>query len=160
MSALIELVVSVCAFLFLIGLGFFVGTLTERRHYRSIRRREAELQRIPVFAVRTPPAEMTGCRTYFVSGSVVVGMDYFKMFAAKLRNLVGGHVTSYETLLDRARREAVLRMKQEAAEQNARCIFNIKYSTANILSGNVWNKGSGCIEVIAYGTAIVPVPLG
>ncbi len=156
MSALLELILSVGLFLGLIALGFFAGRWTESRHYRSIRRRERELQRILVFAVRTPPEAFLPCRSCFVSGSVVVGMDYFKMFAAKLRNLVGGRVGSYETLIDRARREAVLRMKEEAAENNAACILNVKFSTANIYSGDSGNKGFGCVEVIAYGTALVP----
>jgi uncharacterized protein YbjQ (UPF0145 family) len=50
-----------------------------------------------------------------VSGSVVVSVDYFKRFLAGLRTLVGGRVTSYETLLDRARREAILRCKETRA---------------------------------------------
>ena len=155
-EGILDLVLTVGLFLFLLALGFFAGEWAERRHYRSIRKREKELRKILVFAVRTPPETFLPCRTYFVSGCVVIGMDYFKMFAAMLRNFVGGSVGSYETLLDRARREAVLRMKQEAAEANATCVLNIKFSTANILSGNKSNKGSGCVEVIAYGTALVP----
>ena len=38
----------------------------------------------------------------------------FKRFLANLRRLIGGRVKSYESILDRARREALLRMKTEA----------------------------------------------
>lgn len=135
---------------------FAAGTLVERAHYREIRDREDELRDIMIFAVRTPPPHLADHDTTFVCGSVVIGMDYFKMTLAKLRNLVGGRVGSYETLFDRARREAVLRMKAEARALRADCVLNIKFSTANVMSGSADNKGSGCVEVIAYGTACIP----
>ena len=153
---LLELILGIGVVVALLIVGFTAGTMAERRHYRSIRSREKQLRKIMLFAVRTPPDSMLPCRTEFVSGSVVVGMDYFKRYLAMLKNLIGGRVGSYETLIDRARREAVLRMKQEAKELNASCVFNIKFSTANIMSGANDNKGAGCVEVIAYGTAIIP----
>lgn len=152
----VELILSVGLAVLLLGIGFSAGTIAEKRHYKSIRRREAQLRNILVFALRTPPEEMRPCRTELVAGSVVVGMDYFKTFLAMLKNIVGGRVGSYETLIDRARREAVLRMKQEARDLGARAVFNVKFSTSNIMSGDRNNKGSGCVEVIAYGTAIIP----
>ena len=51
-------------------------------------------------------------RTRLVQGSAVISIDYFKRMLAALRNIVGGEVKSYETLVDRARREATLRMKR------------------------------------------------
>jgi uncharacterized protein YbjQ (UPF0145 family) len=156
MAALFELFITIVVFACLLGLGYFVGHWTESRHFRSIREREGALRHVMVFSAKTPPAEFGPCRTFFVSGSVVVGMDYFKRFAASLRNLVGGHVGAYETLIERARREAVLRMKAEAAEAGATSVFNIKFSTATVMTGNSANKGAGCVEVLAYGTALAP----
>ena len=153
---LIGIVIVVVFAVGLLVLTFVTGTLVERAHYRSIRERESALRDLLVFAVRTPPAAFADCRSEFVCGSVVVGMDHFKKTLASLRNIVGGRVGSYEMLFDRARREAVLRMKQEARDLNARCVLNIKFSTANIMSGDKSNKGSGCVEVIAYGTALIP----
>ena len=152
----IELILTVGVVVVLLILGFSAGTIAERRHYKSIRQREQKLRNIMVFALRTPPPELSQCRTEFVCGSVVIGMDYFKTFLSMLRNIVGGRVGSYETLLDRARREAVLRMKEEARQLRADAVFNVKFSTANVMSGDKQNKGSGCVEVIAYGTAIIP----
>lgn len=144
--------------IFLAGLllAFFTGTMVERSHYKSIRRREEEMRGILLIPVRTVPPSMATGRQVFVCGSVVVGMDYFKRTLAGLRTIVGGNVASYESLFERARREAILRMKEEARANNARCILNIKFSTANIMSGSRENKGLGCVEVIAYGTALVP----
>ena len=89
-----------------------------------------------------------------VLGSVTISVDYFKRFLAALHNFFGGRVTSYEILLDRARREALLRMKESAAEQNATLGLNIKYETASIYKGN--GKSVGSVEVLAYGTAMIP----
>lgn len=141
-------------FLVLLLLGYGFGRYAERRHYRSILRREDELRHIPVVATKIiPPGEhFQAC--HLVSGSVVISVDYFKRFLSGLRNLVGGRVTSYETLLDRGRREAILRMKEEARACGATLVFNIKLETASISKGQGSNIGS--IEVLAYGTALTP----
>jgi uncharacterized protein YbjQ (UPF0145 family) len=62
---------------------------------------------------------------------------------------------SYETLLDRARREAVLRMKEEARRQGYRLIVNVKVESSNIAGGN--RGGLPAVEAFAYGTALKPV---
>jgi uncharacterized protein YbjQ (UPF0145 family) len=141
-------------FLVLLGLGYGFGRIAEQRHFRSIIRREKTLSYLPVIASRFPPAKLPPPKTCLVSGSVVVSVDYFKRFLARLRNLVGGRVKSYESLLDRARREAILRMKQQASELGATMVFNIKLETASISKGR--KQKVGAVEVLAYGTAIIP----
>ena len=98
---------------------------------------------------------MTPCDTKLVAGNVVISVDFFKKFIASLRYLVGGPVTSYESLIDRARREAVLRMKAEAKLVGAEYVFNVKMETSSISKGN--RDSIGSIEVLAYGTAVIPV---
>ena len=101
-------------FLILLALGYGFGQYFERRHYRSIRKREAELNDILLIQTKIiPPPYFTQHETFLVNGSVVISVDYFKRFVAGLRNLIGGRVTPYETLIDRARREAILRMKED-----------------------------------------------
>ena len=140
-------------FLVLLGLGYGFGRIAEQRHYKSIIEREIDLNRIPAIALRSPPPSLDPQHTQLVMGSVVISVDYFKRVAAGLRSLVGGRVRSYETLLDRARREAVLRMKEQADGLGARMVFNIKLETASISKGR--NNGIGSVEVLAYGTAII-----
>ena len=138
----------------LIALGYFVGRFRELRHYSSIRRREESFLQLPAltFELETekPPQEGT-----LVVGSVVISIDYFKRFLAGLRILVGGEVRSYSTLVDRARREAILRMK-EAAPAGTLLIANLRLETSTI--GNTTDKKNkvGSIEAYAYGTALVP----
>jgi len=137
--------------LLVIGYGF--GRAAEKRHYKSIWQREKELQSIPAIATKIPDPTLHPRETRLVGGNVVISVDYFKHFIAGLRNLIGGRVTSYETLLDRARREAVLRMKEEAAALGASLIFNVKFETASISKGR--KNQIGAVEVYAYGTAFI-----
>jgi uncharacterized protein YbjQ (UPF0145 family) len=138
-------------FVILMLLGFFVGRHLEQKHYRSIREREAALVKLPASDIRRPLFPEKVAKTRFVSGNVVISVDFFKRFMAGLYNLVGGNVSSYETLVDRARREAILRMKESA--QGADEIINLRVETSAV-SQNA-NRGTvGSIEVLAYGTAI------
>jgi uncharacterized protein YbjQ (UPF0145 family) len=142
-----ELVVT----LILISLGYFFGRRAEKKHYKNIIAREKVMNSLPAMASRMPPQD-GDYDQMLVSGSVVIANDYFKMFVAGLRNLFGGQMNSYETLLDRARREAILRMKDKAKSFGATTVFNVKYETSNI-SGQT-KKKMPVIEVHAYGTAL------
>jgi uncharacterized protein YbjQ (UPF0145 family) len=143
-------------FLVLLALGYFVGRVFEAAHYRSIKRRERLYANVLVFSNRFPPPGSTG-EARLVAGSVVVSEDYFKRVLAGLYSLLGGRMKSYESLLDRARREAVLRMKAEARRGVANAvIYNVKFQTFSIpgRSGKI-----GAVEILAYGTAVAaPAP--
>lgn len=139
-------------FLTLLLLGYIFGTRAEKKHYKSIQEREQQLNHVLLLSERFPPPHLISHQGHIVHGNVVISIDYFKRFIAGLRNLVGGKVSAYESLLDRARREAILRMQAQAKELNANAVINIKFETCN-LSGNA-NKGLGAIEVMAYGTAM------
>ncbi|HEB81668.1 MAG TPA: YbjQ family protein [Gammaproteobacteria bacterium] len=135
--------------------GYVFGRIAETRHYKSIKEREQQYRYLPAISSRIPPVSQPADASILVTGSVVISVDYFKRFLASLRTLIGGRVISYESLLDRARREAILRMKQQAESFGADKVFNIKLETASI-SKNAKGK-IGSIEVLAYGTALVPV---
>ncbi len=140
-------------FIILLSLGYGFGKWAESKHYKSILEREDELNALPAIASRFPPMKMKYDQE-LVMGSVVISVDYFKRFLATLRNIFGGRVVAYETLIDRARREALLRMKEEARKRDAKMVFNIKYETASISKGVKNTIGS--VEVLAYGTALIP----
>lgn len=135
-------------------LGYFFGQYFEKKHYKSIFKREKQYRNILAIASRVPPVSATPEKSVLVTGSVVISVDYFKRFLASLRSLIGGRIVSYESLLDRARREAILRMKESAKSLGADKVFNIKLETASI-SKNAKGK-IGSIEVLAYGTALIP----
>ena len=144
---MIEFATNAVIFAVLLVLGYGFGQLSERRHYKSIKNREARLTVLPAVATKLPPIDKAYQQTLVV-GSVVVASDYFKSFVASLVNIFGGRVTSFEPLLDRGRREAILRMKEEAEKLNAAMVFNVKFETSRI------GGGVPTIEVLAYGTAL------
>jgi len=141
-------------FMSLLALGYGFGQYAEKKHYSSIRKRELLLRSVPVIASRIPPHGNPNYDSQLVSGSVVISVDYFKHFIAGLRGLLGGRITSYESLLDRARREAILRVKREAKDLGAEMVFNIKLETSSIHKGK--GNAIGSVEVFAYGTALIP----
>jgi uncharacterized protein YbjQ (UPF0145 family) len=144
-------------FVLLLGLGFFFGRQAEAKHYKSLLAREDGLRHLVISTDRFPPPEFMNHHADLVSGNVVISVDYFKQVSAGLRSIVGGRIRSYESLLDRARREALLRMQEQAHATGAEAIINTKLETSRI-SGN-GNKGIGSVEVFAYGTALIPRPV-
>lgn len=148
-----EVVLQLGIFLLLLAAGYVFGRRAERKHYQSIIEREDALRHVVILSERFPPPTQTHCDTALVTGSVVVSVDYFKTVVAALRNLVGGHISSYESLIDRARREAILRMQARANDMRARMVVNIKFETSRV-SGNA-NQAIGSVEVLAYGTALI-----
>jgi uncharacterized protein YbjQ (UPF0145 family) len=138
-------------FVVFLGLGFTAGTIIEHRHFRHLDAREAELKSIFFTNLRTPPLHWKITQPQLVTGVAVISTDYFKTVAAALRGIFGGRVRSLETLVERARRQAIVRMLDEARAQGANAIWNVRLETTTI--GNSKGKPSA-IEVMAYGTAL------
>lgn len=149
MTEYIDLII----FLLLLIVGYSVGRIAERRHYRSILKREKEMREILIFSNRFPPLSSRDAQE-LVTGSVVISEDYFKRVISGLQSIIGGRLRGYESLLDRARREAVLRMKQEARDKGAYMIVNVKFQTFSIPGRS--RNSFGAVEVMAYGTALTP----
>jgi uncharacterized protein YbjQ (UPF0145 family) len=56
--------------------------------------------------------------------------------------------------MDRARREAVLRAKQNAIAQGYHAVVNLRLETARLANARRNGKGTAGIEVLAFGTGI------
>ena len=140
----------------LLLVAFVTGEWLERRHYKSIRHREERWKKLPAVTLeRLPnPEGWSEDRSGLVTGHVVVSVDHFKRFVAALRGLFGGRIRAYETLMDRARREAVLRLKQSALQQGYHAVINLRLQTARLASSRRKGKGTAGIEILAYGTGI------
>lgn len=152
MADIILAVIGLLIPIFMLVTTYFIGSHLEKKHFSSIVRREREFINLPAVSGKIYLDSTRKVRSaVLVTGETVVSIDYFKRFLGSLKNLIGGEVVAFESVLDRARREAVLRMKEQAP--NADIIINLKVETSNI--GNVdKNGGTGCSEVIAYGTAV------
>jgi uncharacterized protein YbjQ (UPF0145 family) len=121
---------------------------------RSLANRERAASDIQVVTLRTIVDPASVEQAILVSGDAVIATDYFKTFAAHLRGIIGGEIKSFETLMDRARREAILRMIDEARALGATEIWNVRLQSSNIAS-SAGKKGSVSVELFAFGTAII-----
>ncbi len=81
-----------------------------------------------------------------VRGNTIRAKHIGKDILAGLKMIVGGEITQYTEMLSEARNEAVLRMKADANRLNADAIVNVRFVTAQVMTG--------AAELLAYGTAV------
>lgn len=141
-------------FFVLVTVGYVFGRRIEARHFAELRRRERDSLAFPVLTVRHVDPAWTVEDAALVTGIAVVSIDYFKYVAASLRNVFGGRVSAYESLLDRARREAILRMKDAARARGATMVVNARLEIASVSGLDVGTQGARSAEVLASGTAL------
>lgn len=147
-----EILIPLGITLFFLTLGFFVGGSTEKRHFRELDARESQAD-VMVSQVKSFPfAAQSAQPPKLVIAEVVVGSDYLKSFLASFRNIFGGEVKSFQTLLTRSRREALQRLVEQAQADGYNAICNVRFDTASI------GTNSGKVHmsaVLASGTAYV-----
>ena len=146
-----ELIVVLILPIVLVFIGKIVGSRLERAHYANIAEREARFHAQPAFSTEHFDAPGAVRSATLATGSVVISIDHFKRFVSAFRMLIGGEVRAYGSLLERARREAVLRMKESHPDADAYINTRLETSTIASTSGN---EGTGTVEVLAYGTAV------
>ena len=149
----ISIIIYLLFLTFPVLLCFIFGRWTEKNHIKDILKREASLKDL---AWRNTGKFETFENTngVLVYGSVVVAQDAFKALLAKITFIFGGRVTAYEPLMERARREAILRMKTKAKSIGATEIVHIRMETSPV--GMTKNNFSSCVEVFCFGTALKP----
>ena len=81
-----------------------------------------------------------------VKGSTIQSKNIGKDFLQGLKTIIGGELKGYTEMMNEARALATKRMVQEAEQQGADAVVNIRYSSAAIMQN--------AAEVIAYGTAV------
>jgi len=134
----------------LLTLGYIFGRFAERRHYTDIKRREALYVDTPAVTFSESLDARDVSSVGLVASSVVISVDYYKRFLSRFRMFFGGELRSYASLIDRGRREAILRMREQAPDAHA--FLNVRLETSSISQGN--KDTLGTIEVLAYATAV------
>ena len=81
-----------------------------------------------------------------VRGITVRSRSIFGNIGAGLQTLVGGKISIFVELCERAREEAFQQMIQNANERGANAIINIRYDANEVMQG--------VTEVLCYGTAV------
>lgn len=131
-----------------------IGTIIEKRHFNSIKKREIALWQHPIITFGAKRLKTTRKikKVELVTGEVVISGDYFKNFVASLKKIFGGRLTTFESILDRGRREAILRMREKA--KNAHCIVNARIESVMLNDCFINAETIPQCAIIAYGTAI------
>ena len=86
-----------------------------------------------------------------VRGIVVRSRSIIGTFGASLQTIIGGNITLYTSLCERARRDAFEMMLKHAEETGANAVIGIRYD-AN-------EAAPGVTEILCYGTAVVIEPV-
>jgi uncharacterized protein YbjQ (UPF0145 family) len=133
---------------------YFIGSWLERRHYQDIKAREKQHRDFPTITFRTIPENWQVESIHLAQGSVVISVDYFKRFVAGLKGLVGGRIKTYEPLLDRARREALLRLVENAKANRCDAVINVRLETARLANTRRNREQTVGVEMLAYGTGL------
>ncbi len=140
----------------LILLGLTVGKVTERRHFARLDRAEFAYKDVLTSTVRTYPGGAdAGLPPVMVAANVVISADYLMSLLAAIRKIIGGRVRSYERVMERARREATVRILREAQLQGYDAVCNIRLETTDLIGSRNKNKkkATAMASVYAYGTA-------
>ncbi|MEL6210540.1 MAG: heavy metal-binding domain-containing protein [Pseudomonadota bacterium] len=153
----ISLAINVGFPLALLVFAYLIGGYLERRHFRQIAARERALRGFMVMTFDRLPEDQVAREATLITGSVVVSLDYFKRIIAGLRAIVGGRVKTYEPLLDRARREAMLRLLEQARAAGFDAVINVRLQTSRIASAR-GDQGTAGVEMLAFGTAVRLAP--
>ncbi len=137
---MLDLIIGIGTPLVLLALGWFVGRSREKRHFQELDRREQLCQDMLVTQLKSFPSYVFGEKPpRMLVGEAVIATDYLKSFLAGLRNIFGGEVLSYETMIVRARREATLRILEQAQREGYNAICNLRLETADIGGSGVSN---------------------
>jgi len=122
-----------------------VGGNIERNHQASLRAREADLAAYPTINWgRWPTGDAD--RVALVSAHVVIGVNYVKRIIGGVMMVFGGRVLGHERTIDRARREAIVRVRQAARDAGVADLINLRIETSMITPH--------AVEVFAYATCI------
>ncbi|MGI6524014.1 MAG: YbjQ family protein [Bdellovibrionota bacterium] len=142
------LLLCICLFIALV-----VGTLIEKWDYRKIRKREKALLPLPAVTFEEDVLEVRPIKdAKLVTGISVVASDFFKVFVGFLLSILGGRLSTYESILDRARRKALIKMKEQAGD--ADIIINTRLESVMLFNTKGRKRPIPKVSVLAYGTAI------
>ncbi|HMP06524.1 MAG TPA: heavy metal-binding domain-containing protein [Lacipirellulaceae bacterium] len=140
--------------LMLLGLGFFVGGTIERRHFRQLDEREAGHRDFLVTQLKSFPGAVAGpAPPVMICGEAVISSDYLKSFLGNIRKIFGGEMRSYRSLMVRARREALLRIIEEARSQGYNAVCNVRYESSDIGGGATRRNRAVMSTILATATA-------
>jgi uncharacterized protein YbjQ (UPF0145 family) len=81
-----------------------------------------------------------------VRGNTIQAKHLGKDMVAGFRNIVGGEIKEYTSMLSEAREIALKRMEQKAEKLGADAVINVRFMTSAVMAS--------AAEILCYGTAV------
>ncbi|HWG57430.1 MAG TPA: YbjQ family protein [Candidatus Acidoferrales bacterium] len=81
-----------------------------------------------------------------VRGVTVRSRSVLGALGASLQTIIGGNITLFEQMCEKAREQALELMMEHALERGANAVIGVRYDATEVMQG--------VTEVIAYGTAV------
>lgn len=139
--------------LLILVVAFLAGNRIASRHEKQLQIRQEAVAHIRTtdlnrFFEADPAVEACLC-----TAEVTLGIDYFRGFLGRLKNIFGGEVRSYQKTLDRARREAVMKVVEQADQAGYNALANLRLEFVDISGSANMSKRPAMVTILAYGTA-------
>jgi uncharacterized protein YbjQ (UPF0145 family) len=140
--------------LLLLPFAWLVGAWMATRHEADLAERALAVAHILVHnrgrmedavAGPTPPV--------MVTGEVTFGVDHFRGFLGQWKNLFGGQVRSYQMVLDRARREALMRLLEQTHSLGYHAVANVRIDFADVSGSALTRRKAADVSVLVSATA-------
>ncbi len=139
---------------FLLAIGLFVGGAIERRHFAHLDEREAQNSGFLVTQLKSYPGAVAGDPPpTMLCGEAVISSDYLKTWLGGIRKIFGGEMKSYQSLLVRARREALQRVVEQARSMGYNAVCNVRYASTDISGASKSRRRAVMVTILASATA-------
>lgn len=140
-----EYIFALCSFIGLLLLGWIVGGSVERKHFAALDAGETHYRQMLVTQIKSfpccdPAALHQGLEPRMICAEVVISSDYLKSYLGSWKKLFGGEIRGFQKLIERARREALLRLQQQATELGYNALCNVRLETADLAGRSQQHK--------------------
>lgn len=153
-AQIVQLILNIGIPALLLAVGLVGGGVIAAMHRRHLQLSERRLAHFHVTNLRRITGSDLLGTPVLVVGEVTLSTDYLTSFLAGLKNLLGGELRNYRELAMRARREALVRMLEEADRQGCDCVCNVRVEFADISgSAEGRRRKTAMITILASGTA-------
>jgi uncharacterized protein YbjQ (UPF0145 family) len=98
---------------------------------------------------------MTAKSSTLLHVSICVGPSVGQIFFMWFKSVFGGRLHSYDVVLDYGRREALLRLNQQAKSLGCSSIVNIRIETSTVSFAKNSKNSRSSVEFLAFATGIV-----
>ncbi len=138
----------------LLLVAMLAGRVIATRHEADLARRQATVAHIRATDIRVMLDPVPGEHPpMLVTSEVCLGIDHFRGFLGKLKNIFGGEVRSYAMTLDRARREVIMRLLEEVHRRGYNALANLRIEFADISGNATAAQKATSVSILASATA-------